>query len=272
MTEDEITRTEQLVNEHIRAAIPLEEHRDMDINEAKALGAIALFGEKYGDKVRVVKFDKSVELCGGTHISNTGRIGLFKIISETAIASGIRRIEALTGKAAEDYLRNQYEVAQQLKLMFKAKTEADALKNVQALIDDNAALRKQIDALEHEKLTSVRDALAAKAQEINGVKVIAEIIKVGNKDLLKDLSFQLRQQLGNSYIVLGAEFDGKPLISVIIADDLVKERALNAGQIVKEAGKEINGGGGGQPFYATAGGKNAAGLQAAVDKAKAMLK
>ena len=272
MTEDEITRTEQLVNQHIRAAIPLEEHRDMDINEAKALGAIALFGEKYGDKVRVVKFDKSVELCGGTHISNTGKIGTFKIISETAIASGIRRIEALTGKAAEDYLRNQYEVAQQLKLMFKAKTEADALKNVQALIDDNAALRKQIDALEHEKLSTVRDAIAAKAQDINGVKVIAEIVKVGNKDLLKDLSFQLRQQLGNSYIVLGAEFDGKPLISVIIADNLVKERGLNAGAIVKEAGKEINGGGGGQPFYATAGGKNAAGLQAAVDKAKAMLK
>ncbi|MBQ5574486.1 MAG: alanine--tRNA ligase, partial [Bacteroidales bacterium] len=151
-------------------------------------------------------------------------------------------------------------------------TEADALKNVQALIDDNAALRKQIDAHQHEKHTTLRDAHAAKAQEINGVKVIAEIVKVGNKDLLKDLSFQLRQQLGKSYIVLGAEFDGKPLISVIIADDLVKERALNAGAIVKEAGKEINGGGGGQPFYATAGGKNAAGLQAAVDKAKAMLK
>ena len=272
LTDEEIQKAEEMVNAKIRQGIALEEHRDMPIDDAKKLGAIALFGEKYGEKVRVVKFDSSVELCGGCHISNTGKIGSFVIITETAVASGIRRIEALTGKAADDYNRIQRTIAQQLKLTFKAKSEADAMKSVLALIDDNANLKKQIDALEREKLVSVKDSLLSKAQNINGANVIAEVVKVGNKDLLKDLSFQLRQQIENAYVVLGCEIDGKPTLSVIIADNLVKERGLNAGAIVKEAGKEINGGGGGQAFYATAGGKNSAGLQAAVEKAKSMLK
>lgn len=272
MTDEEIAKAEDMVNDKIREAIELEEYRDMPIDEAKKKGAIALFGEKYGDKVRVIKFGSSVELCGGCHTKNTGKIGFFKIITETAVASGVRRIEALTGKAAELYVRNQCAVASELKLTFKAKTEQDALKSVKALIDENANLKKQIDALEHEKLATVKDALISKAQKINGVNVIAEIVKVSSKDLLKDLSFQIRQQLDNCYVVLGTNIDDKPTLSVIMSDNIVKEKGLNAGAIVKEAGKEINGGGGGQAFYATAGGKKAEGLQAAVDKAKAMLK
>ncbi|MCQ2974968.1 MAG: alanine--tRNA ligase [Bacteroidales bacterium] len=271
LTDEEIVKAEQFVNQKIREGISLEEHRDMPIKDAQALGAIALFGEKYGDKVRVVKFGDSIELCGGTHISNTGKIGFFKIITETAVAAGIRRIEALTGLAAEEYARKQCNIATELKLMFKAKSEADAMKSVQNLLDENTTLKKQIDALEHEKLAIVKNELLNKVENINGLNVIAQIVKVGNKDLLKDLSFQLKQQMSNAYIVLGAEFDGKPLISVIMSDNLVKERNLHAGNIVKEAGKEINGGGGGQPFYATAGGKNAAGLQNAVNKAKSFV-
>ena len=272
MTDEEIARTEQFVNEKIREGIALEEHRDMPIKDAQALGAIALFGEKYGDKVRVVKFGDSIELCGGTHISNTGRIGYFKIITETAVAAGIRRIEALTGKAAEEYAAKQCAITSALKLMFKAKTEDDIIKSVEALVADNAALKKQIDVLEHEKLAGVKDSLIAKAQNINGVNVIAERVSVGSKDLLKDLSFQIRQQLDNSFIVLGALFDGKPLLSVIMSENLVKERNLNAGAIVKEAGKAILGGGGGQPFYATAGGKNPDGLDKAIADAKSVIK
>ena len=267
LSDEEIEKVEAFVNKKIREAIALEEYRDMPIEEAKAKGAIALFGEKYGDKVRVVKFGSSVELCGGCHTQNTGKIGFFKIITETAIASGVRRIEALTGKAAEDFLRKQCAITSEMKLIFKAKTEEAALEAVKALIDENATLKKQIEILQKEKLVSVKDALLNKVKQVNGLNVIAEIVKVDNKDLLKDLSFQLRQQVENSFIVLGAEIDGKPTLSVIISDNVVKERNLNAGQIVREAGKEILGGGGGQPFYATAGGKNAAGLQKAIDAA-----
>jgi len=267
LSDEEIEKVEAFVNKKIREAIALEEYRDMPIEEAKAKGAIALFGEKYGDKVRVVKFGSSVELCGGCHTQNTGKIGFFKIITETAIASGVRRIEALTGKAAEDFLRKQCAITSEMKLIFKAKTEEAALEAVKALIDENATLKKQIEILQKEKLVSVKDALLNKVKTVNGLNVIAEIVKVDNKDLLKDLSFQLRQQVENSFIVLGAEIDGKPTLSVIISDNVVKERNLNAGQIVREAGKEILGGGGGQPFYATAGGKNAAGLQKAIDAA-----
>jgi alanyl-tRNA synthetase len=271
LTDEEIEKVEKFVNGKIRGAIPLEEYRDMPIDEAKAKGAIAFFGEKYGDKVRVVKFGSSVELCGGCHTQNTGKIGFFKIITETAIASGVRRIEALTGQAAEDFVRKQCAITSEMKLMFKAKTENAAFDSVKALIDENAALKKQIETLQKEKLVSVKDALLNKVKTINGLNVIAELVKVDNKDLLKDLSFQLRQQTENAYIVLGAEIDGKPTLSVIISDNVVKERGLNAGQIVREAGKEIQGGGGGQPFYATAGGKNPEGLQKAVEKAVTMI-
>ena len=240
----------------------------MPIKEAQEMGAIALFGEKYGDRVRVVKFGESIELCGGTHAQSTGKIGIFKIVSEGAVAAGVRRIEAYTGLKAEEYLRSQYQTAQMLKAMFKAKDENAALKSVQNLIDENAALRKQIEALQHEKLAVLKDKLVAKVETINGVNVIAKKIEIGNKDLLKDLSFQLKQQLTDAFVVLGAVFEGKPIISVIISDSVVKQRGLNAGAIVKEAGKEINGGGGGQPFYATAGGKNPDGLDKAIEKAK----
>ena len=263
LSDEEIEKVEKFVNEKIREAIALEEYRDMPIEEAKQKGAIALFGEKYGDKVRVVKFGSSVELCGGCHTKNTGKIGFFKIITETAIASGVRRIEALTGAAAEDFLRKQCAITSEMKLMFKAKTEEAGFEAVKALIDENAALKKQIENLQREKLVSVKDTLLNKVKQVNGLNVIAELVKVDNKDLLKDLSFQLRQQVENSFIVLGAEIDGKPTLSIIISDNVVKERGLNAGQIVREAGKEILG----QPFYATAGGKNPAGLQKAIEAA-----
>ena len=271
LTDEEIVKTEQLVNQHIRENIQLEDFRDIPIDEARKMGAIALFGEKYGDKVRVVKFGESIELCGGTHVNSTGKIGLFKIISEGAVAAGVRRIEAITGKKAEEYLRLQYQTAQTLKAMFKAKDENAALKSVQNLIDENAALKKQIESLQHENLAVLKQQLIENVEVINGVNVIAKKVEIGNKDLLKDLSFQLKQQLTDVFVVLGAVFDGKPIISVIISDNLVKQRNLNAGAIVKEAGKEINGGGGGQAFYATAGGKNPDGLDNAIEKAKSFV-
>lgn len=271
LTDEEIVKTEQLVNQHIRENIQLEDFRDIPIDEARKMGAIALFGEKYGDKVRVVKFGESIELCGGTHVNSTGKIGLFKIISEGAVAAGVRRIEAITGKKAEEYLRLQYQTAQTLKSMVKAKDENAALKSVQNLIDENAALKKQIESLQHEKLAVLKQQLIENVEVINGVNVIATKVEISNKDLLKDLSFQLKQQLTDVFVVLGAVFDGKPIISVIISDNLVKQRNLNAGAIVKEAGKEINGGGGGQAFYATAGGKNPDGLDKAIEKAKSFV-
>jgi alanyl-tRNA synthetase len=267
VTDEEISQIEAIVNQKIRENI-IADIKEMPIEEAKKSGAMALFGEKYGDTVRVVTFDKnySIELCGGTHVPATGQIGLFKISSESAVAAGIRRIEAITSVKAEQFFNEQSATLHELKMLLK--NPKDVLKSVQGLLEDNSALQKQIDSMLREKAKGLKLELLTKKQNINGINFIAERIELDSADAIKDLSFDLRNQIDNLFMVLGAEVKGKPSLSVIISDNLVKDKNLNAGAIVRELGKEILGGGGGQPFYATAGGTNSQGIAKALAKAK----
>ncbi|MCK6650747.1 MAG: DHHA1 domain-containing protein, partial [Bacteroidia bacterium] len=270
VTDEEIAQIEAIVNAKIRENIKsgIEE---MPIDKARELGAMALFGEKYGDTVRVVTFDKnySIELCGGTHVPATGQIGLFKIVSEGAVAAGIRRIEAITSVKAEQYFNQQITLVNEVKALLK--NPKDVVKSVQSLMEENSALQKQIEQMLRDKAKGLKSELLTKKQTINGINFIAEKIDLDSADAIKDLSFELRNQIDNLFMVLGAEVKGKPSLSIIISDNLVKDKNLNAGTIVRELGKEIQGGGGGQPFYATAGGTNAQGIAKALEKAKTYL-
>lgn len=270
VTDEEIQQIERIVNRKIRENI-LAEIKEMPIDDARKLGAMALFGEKYGDTVRVVTFDKnySIELCGGTHVPSTAQIGLFKIVSEAAVASGIRRIEAITSLKAEEFFNEQNLLVHDLKSLLK--NPKDVLKSVQALMDQNSELQKQIAAMLRDKAKDVKKELLDKKQQINGINFIAEKIELDSADAIKNLSFELRDQVDNLFMVLGANIKGKPSLSVIISDSLVKDKKLNAGDIVREIAKEILGGGGGQPFYATAGGTDSQGIAKALEKAKAYL-
>jgi alanyl-tRNA synthetase len=270
VTDEEIAEIESIVNTKIRENIAAD-IQEMAIDDARKLGAMALFGEKYGDTVRVVTFDKnySIELCGGTHVPATGQIGLFRISSESAVAAGIRRIEAITSVKAEAFFNQQSALIHELKMLLK--NPKDVVKSVQGLMDENSALQKQIDQMLREKAKGLKSELLGKQQTINGINFIAERIELDSADAIKDLSFELRNQVDNLFMVLGAEVKGKPSLSVIISDNLVKDKNLNAGTIVRELGKEIQGGGGGQPFYATAGGTNAGGIAKALEKAKSFL-
>ncbi|HET6225152.1 MAG TPA: alanine--tRNA ligase [Bacteroidia bacterium] len=270
VTEDEIQQIETIVNHKIRENIAAD-IKEMPIDDARKLGAMALFGEKYGEVVRVVTFDKnySIELCGGTHVPSTAQIGLFKIVSESAVASGIRRIEAITSLKAEQFFNDQIDLIHQLKSLLK--NPKDVLKSVQGLLDQNAELQKQVASLHRDKAKDLKKELLGKKQQINGINFIAEKIELDSADAIKNLSFELRDQVENLFMVLGADVNGKPSLSVIISDSLVKDKKLNAGNIVREIAKEILGGGGGQPFYATAGGTNSQGLTKALEKAKEYL-
>ncbi len=267
VTDEEMKQVEQIVNELIRRNSPLGEHRDTPIEEAQKMGAMALFGEKYGDKVRVIQFGESVELCGGTHVPATGQIGFFKLTSEGAIAAGVRRIEAVTAKGAEALVNSQEESLKEVKALLNNPANLSA--GLKKLIDEAAELRKTIDALMREKVLVLKGELKAKITEINGIKVLAEEVEL-SPDAIKDLAFQLKSENESLLIVIGAVSDGKPSLTVAVSDDLVKDKGLNAGQIIREAAKEIQGGGGGQPFFAQAGGKNAEGIKAAVQKAVAL--
>ncbi|MEZ5103303.1 MAG: alanine--tRNA ligase [Draconibacterium sp.] len=269
MTDDEIAQVEKIVNEKVRENSVLEENRAMPIDEAKELGAMMLFGEKYGEKVRVVKFGESVELCGGTHVHATGQIGLFKIVSESAIAAGVRRIEAITAAHAEQFVNEQINTLKSIQETIKGSK--DILGSVMSLLHENGELSKQIEVFNRERLKIVKANLKSKILLERGVNIISGKVDVDNAGMVKDLAFQLKGEVENLFLVIGAEFDGKPNLTVMISENLVAEKGLNAGQIVREAGKEIQGGGGGQPFYATAGGKNAAGLDAAIEKALSFL-
>ncbi|MDD2197306.1 MAG: alanine--tRNA ligase [Bacteroidales bacterium] len=265
LTDEEIREVERIVNEDIRQNTEIDEHRDVPMNDAKQMGAIALFGEKYGDSVRVIRFGDSVELCGGTHVSRTGNIGLFKILSEGAISAGIRRIEAITGKKAEEYFYNQVDVLKTIKVSLG--NPSDALQGVEKMITENGVLKKQVETLQKEQVKQLKVSLKQRVKVISGVSVVASKVDLSSPDAVKDLAYQLRNEFELSFIVLGAEISGKPLLTVIVSDALVKEGKVNASTIVREAAKEIQGGGGGQPFYATAGGKNANGIAAALQKA-----
>jgi alanyl-tRNA synthetase len=270
VTDEEIAEIESIVNQKIRENIA-SDIQEMGIDDARKLGAMALFGEKYGDVVRVVTFDKnySIELCGGTHVASTAQIGLFKITHESAVAAGIRRIEAITSVKAEEFFNQQTALVHELKMLLK--NPKDVLKSVEGLMEQNSELQKQLELMLRDKARGLKSDLLNKKQLINGINFIAERIELDSADAIKDLSFELRNQIDNLFMVLGAEVKGKPSLSIIISDNLVKEKNLNAGTIIRELGKEIQGGGGGQPFYATAGGTNPLGISKALEKAKAFL-
>ncbi|WP_372775735.1 alanine--tRNA ligase [Mangrovibacterium sp.] len=269
VSDEELARVELLVNEKIRRNSVLEERRTIPINEAKSLGAMMLFGEKYGDQVRVIKFGESVELCGGTHVQATGQIGLLKIVSESAVAAGIRRIEAITASRAEKFINDQLALLLQIREAIKGSS--DVLASVSGLVQQNNELSKQIESFQREGLKIMKSNLKSKVMMENGINIIAGKIEIDNAALVKDLAFQLKGEVENLFLVVGAEIDGKPLLTVMISDNIVAEKGLHAGKIIREAAKEMKGGGGGQPFYATAGGKDIAGLQAAIEKACSFL-
>jgi alanyl-tRNA synthetase len=271
VTDAQLREIENLVNERIRQQIPLDERRNVPIAEAKNLGAMALFGEKYGEFVRVITFDKdySVELCGGLHVANTGSIGYFKITTESAVGAGVRRIEAVTAGAAEAF------VDQQLDLLAQVR---EALGNPQHLLtslekqtDEIATLRKQIEQFAQQAITQQKTQLASQVKDLGGLNFLAAQVQATSADDLKKLAYDLRQTTPNLVLVLGAAIDGKPQLAVMLADDIAKAGKLNATALVRELAKEIQGGGGGQPFFATAGGKNVAGLGAAIAKAEAVV-
>ena len=266
VTPEELRQVERIVNSRIRQDIPLQDHRDLPMDEAKKLGAIALFGEKYGDRVRVVQFDKSVEFCGGCHVKSTGRIGMFRIVSESSVAAGVRRIEAITGEAAEESVYAMENMLNDLKGFFNNAKDLTAA--IRKTIDENDSLKKQVDAYVKERLATLRDKLVNSATEQAGVRLVQTVIPTSvAPDAVKDLAFQISNILPeNTLVVIGSTHEGKPLLTVMISKDLVAGRQLNAGTLVREAAKLIKGGGGGAPHFATAGGKDAAELEAAVKK------
>ena len=265
VTDEEIRKVEILVGEKIRANFPLEEHRNMPIAEAKALGAMALFGEKYGDEVRVVKYGSSVELCGGTHIPATGMIGSLRVIGESSIAAGVRRIEAVTAEGAEQFVYAQQDLIRELRaLMNHMPNLAQAMKKS---IEENAEMKKQIEDYIREKSMRLKEEIVAKASESNGIKVM-QFVGKANADAMKNVAFQIKAETTDSFVfVAGIIDDNKCTLMLMLSDDLVKE-GLHAGKIVNEAAKHIQGGGGGQPHFATAGGKNMEGLSIAVGAVK----
>ena len=269
MTDEEIEKVELLVNQKIRENSVREENRETPISEAKAAGAMMLFGEKYGEAVRTIKFGESLELCGGTHVDSTGQIGIMKIVSESAIAAGVRRIEAITADHAEKYINEQLNILKNIQEVIKGSK--DVLGTVTSILQQNSELSKQIENFQRENMKIAKANLKSKVLQERGVNIIAQKIALDNSGLIKDLAFQLKGEVDNLFLVLGAEIGGKPNLTVMISENIVEEKGLNAGQIVREAGKEIQGGGGGQAFYATAGGKNVDGLDAAIEKALSFL-
>ena len=264
VTDEELRRVEQIVNDMIRQDIPLDEHRDTPLEEAKKMGAIALFGEKYGDKVRVVRFGPSCEFCGGIHAKSTGRIGMIKIISESSVAAGIRRIEAKTGRECEQLLYHLEDTVRAISAIFN---NAQDLKGViEKYIEEHDAMKKRIEQYQAEAVERTKDKLISQARMVNGTTVVSAVIPM-KQGMAKDLVFKIRAAVPDHLLcVIGSVHEGRPTLSVMASDDMVAEHGFNAGKTVREAAKLIQGGGGGQPHFATAGGKNADGLSAAVDK------
>ena len=264
VTDDELRQVERLVNDMIRQDIPLDEHRDTPMEEAKELGAIALFGEKYGDRVRVVRFGPSCEFCGGIHAQSTGRIGMFKIVSESSVAAGIRRIEALTGKTCEEAYYALEDSMRQIKALFNNAKDLQGV--IAKYIEEHDAMKKDIEAFRAQAVERMAKTLVEKASVVNGVNVIKAVIPF-EPSAAKDLVFKIREALPENLLcVIGSTANEKPMLSVMLSDDMVSSHDLNAGKMVREAARLIQGGGGGQPHYAQAGGKNLDGISTAVDK------
>lgn len=268
VSEEELQQIEMLVNTAIRANVPLIEKRDTPISEAEKMGAMALFGEKYGDVVRVIKFGDSVELCGGTHVQATGEIGLFKFTTETSVAAGIRRIEAVTGEKALHVLNAEAEKVKQIAELVKAPK--NVVKAVEKLVADNQSLTREIESLRALRAQGIKQDLMSKIEQNGDVSILAAEVSLDNASI-KDLAFQLKAECPNLFLVLANQQDGKATVTVAIHDDLIKTKELNAGKIIREIATEIGGGGGGQPGYATAGGKNPSGIKKALERAKAFI-
>ena len=264
VTDEELRQVERMVNDMIRQDIHIDEHRDVPFDEAKKLGAIALFGEKYGDKVRVVRFGPSCEFCGGIHASSTGRIGFFKIISESSVAAGIRRIEAKTGKECEDLLYVMEDHMKAIKALFNNAKDLEGV--IQKYINEHDAMKKEIESFQAQAVERTKNYLMTEIQTVNGVNVITRVLEMQPAQV-KDLVFQLRAAVEAPFLcAIGSKYQNKPMLTIMMSDDLVKDHGLNAGQMIREAAKLIQGGGGGQPHYAQAGGKDTEGLNAAIDK------
>ena len=264
VSEEQLREVERMVNDMIRQDIHIDEHRDVPFDEAKKLGAIALFGEKYGDKVRVVRFGPSCEFCGGIHASSTGRIGFFKILSESSVAAGIRRIEAKTGKECEELLYQMEDVLKAVRSFFNNAKDLQGV--IRKYIEEHDAMKKEIEGFQAQAVERAAQRLVEKAREVNGVKVITAVTPMAPA-AAKDLAFKIRAAVDSSLLcVIGSHDNQKPQLTIMLSDDMVSEHGLNAGQMVREAAKLIQGGGGGQPHFAQAGGKNVDGLSVAVDK------
>ncbi|MEM9992034.1 MAG: alanine--tRNA ligase, partial [Bacteroidota bacterium] len=268
MTAEELAKVETIVNQKVRENIALEEARNLPIAEAKASGATMLFGEKYGDTVRMITFDKnySRELCGGCHVDATGEIGYFKILSETGVAAGVRRLEAVTADAAENYINKELTELNNVRNLFK--NPKNAAKSVGALQEENKKLQRQIEQLIAAQATALKGQLKGQFVTKNGVNILAVQVPIEDSKALKTLAYQLEKEVGSVLIIFGAVINGKPQLMVTISEVLTKEKDLHAGNIVRELAKHIKGGGGGQAFFATAGGKDTSGLEAAIDAAR----
>ena len=265
VSDEQLREVERMVNDMVRQDLPRDEHRDMPMDEAKKLGAIALFGEKYGDRVRVMRFGPSCELCGGIHTTSTGRIGFFKIVSESSVAAGIRRIEAKTGKECEELLYNIEDTLKAVRSFFSNAKDLQGV--IRKYIEEHDHMKKEIEGFQAQAVERCCQQLLAKAREVNGVKVVTCVLPL-EPAAAKDLAFKLRAAVdGSVFCALGTKHQDKPQLTIMMSDDLVTDHGLNAGQMVREAAKLIQGGGGGQPHFAQAGGKNVDGLSAAVDKA-----
>ena len=264
VTDEELHEVERMVNSMIREDIPLDEHRDTPVEEAKKLGAIALFGEKYGDTVRVVRFGPSCEFCGGIHATSTGRIGMFKIISESSVAAGVRRIEAITAENCENAIYNLQETLKGIKALFNNTTDLRSV--IAKYMEEHDSMKKEIEKFQAEAVERIKTRLVEHAEVINGVHIIKAVLPI-MPNVAKDLVFKIREAMPTNLVcAIGSTANDKPLLSVMLSDDMVKDHGLNAGTIIREAAKLIQGGGGGQPHYASAGGKNLDGINAAVDK------
>jgi alanyl-tRNA synthetase len=270
LTRDELSSVEHVVNEIIWNNITGNVKNDISMNEAKKMGAMALFGEKYGDSVRVVSFGESVELCGGTHVKSTGEIGLFKIISESAIAAGVRRIEALTGSKAMQFINEKLSIIDKITSLLKST--GNVTENIEKLISENQLMKRNIEKLQTRSATSIRTELAKRSIIVNGIKVISGQVETDSAEVLKNIANQFRTSGEDLVLVIGSSIDGRANLLVMVTDNLVKEKKINAVNIIKDASVEINGSGGGQPFLAIAGGKNPDGIGNAINKAKEIIK
>ena len=264
ITDEELRQVEKLVNEMIRKDYPMDEHRETPMEEAKKMGAVALFGEKYGDKVRVVRFGPSCEFCGGIHATSTGRIGFFKIVGESSVAAGVRRIEAMTGETCENAIYALEDTLRDLRTMFNNAKDLKAI--LAKFVEENDHMKKELESFRAQAVSRAAKNMVERAETVNGVHVVKTVLPIDPASA-KDIVFKVREALPEKLVcVLGSVHDERPLLSIMLSDDMVKDYSLNAGQIIREAAKLIQGGGGGQPHYAQAGGKNADGIRLAVDK------